>query len=154
MGFDVDLLELSFALVKNRGDELAERFYARLFERNPEVRAMFAQTDMVQQRWKLSASLGTIVGNLRKPDHLAGYLHALGVRHGAIGALPAHYAAVGDSLLAVLQEMSGEAWTPEVARAWTKAYGVVQTAMLKAALETPAEPAPTAIRPLDAAPQR
>lgn len=145
MALDVDLLEQSFGLVKGRGDELAERFYARLFERHPEIGPMFAEVDMVQQRWKLTASLGTIVGSLRKPDRLAGYLQALGVRHGAIGAVPAHYAAVGESLLAVLQEMSGDAWTPAVARAWTDAYGAVQTAMLTAALEAPAHP--TVARP-------
>lgn len=136
MTLDVDLLERSFALVASRGDQLPERFYARLFTRNPDVRPMFDHLDMAEQRRKLAASLGTIVGNLRKPDRLAEYLRELGLRHGAIGAAPAHYAAVGESLLAVLQELSGDAWTPEVARAWTDAYGAVQTAMLAAALET------------------
>ena len=136
MLLDVDLLERSFALVASRGDQLPERFYARLFARNPDVRPMFAHLDMAEQRKKLAGSLGTIVGNLRKPDRLAAYLRELGLRHGAIGAAPAHYAAVGESLLAVLQELSGDAWTPEVARAWTDAYGAVQTAMLAAALET------------------
>lgn len=136
MALDVDLLERSFALVTSRGGQLSERFYARLFERNPGVRAMFAHLDMTEQQKKLAASLGAIVGNLRKPDRLAEHLRDLGLRHGAIGAAPAHYAAVGESLLAVLQELSGDAWTPAVARAWTDAYGAVQTAMLSAALET------------------
>jgi len=135
MALDPSLLERSFALVAKRRDELAARFYARLFERHPEVRPMFAQVDMAEQGDKLVASLGVIVGSLRKPDALASYLASLGRRHGEIGAVPEHYAAVGENLLAVLQELSGDAWTPEVARAWTEAYGVVQSTMLRAALD-------------------
>lgn len=133
MSLDVETLETSFALVARRADELSLRFYARLFERYPAVQPMFAHLDMVEQRKKLIASLALIVGNLRKPDALGAYLVELGARHGEIGALPEHYAAVGENLLAVLQEIAGDAWTPRVAQAWIDAYGAIQTTMIEAA---------------------
>jgi hemoglobin-like flavoprotein len=133
MSLDVETLETSFALVARRADELSSRFYERLFERYPAVRPMFEQVDIAEQRKKLVASLALIVGNLRKPDALGEYLATLGRRHGEIGAVPEHYAAVGENLLAVLQEIAGDAWTPEVARAWTGAYGAVQTLMIAGA---------------------
>lgn len=134
MSLDVEVLESSFALVAGRADELARRFYERLFERNPQVQPMFGHLDMVEQRKKLIASLALIVGNLRKPDALGAYLVELGSRHGEIGAVPDHYAAVGENLLAALQEIAGDAWTPPVAQAWADAYGAIQTAMIEAAL--------------------
>lgn len=133
MSLDVDVLEGSFALVARRADELSLRFYARLFERYPQVHPMFAHLDMAEQRKKLVASLALIVGSLRKPDALGAYLATLGRRHGEIGAVPAHYDAVGENLLAVLQEIAGTAWTPAVAGAWSDAYGAIRTAMLEAA---------------------
>ena len=133
MVLEVEVLESSFALVAGRADELSLRFYERLFERYPSVQPMFAHLDMVEQRKKLVASLALIVGNLRKPDALGDYLGTLGRRHGEIGAVPAHYDAVGENLLAVLQEIAGDAWTPEVAQAWAAAYGAIQTTMIEAA---------------------
>ncbi|MBY0274592.1 hypothetical protein K2Z84_04555, partial [Candidatus Binatia bacterium] len=45
--------------------------------------------------------------------------------------MPDHYVAIGENLLAVLQEIAGDAWAPPVAQAWADAYGVIQTAMIR-----------------------
>ena len=128
----VDLLESSFALLAPRAEELAERFYSRLFDVAPEVRPLFPE-DMATQKRALISSLAVIVGSLRQPEHLAAYLDVLGRRHVDYGAIAAHYSVVGGVLVETLAAMAGPVWSAELEEAWTVAYGAVQTAMLAAA---------------------
>lgn len=125
MSLNVELLESSFELVAPRAAELADRFYDRLFREHPDLRALF-KSPMAQQKRHLVAALTTIVRSLRHPEKLAPYLKDLGVRHIAYGTKPEHYPVVGANLLAVLAEVAGPAWTPELERAWGDAYAAIQ----------------------------
>ena len=125
-------IETSFALVAPKASELAERFYARLFEEYPSVKPMFSGTDMAKQKKALIAALTLVVKNIRKPDALQPALVELGKRHGGYGAEVAHYDAVGAVLLKTLKEIAGAAWTPALATAWGTAYQTVATIMMKA----------------------
>jgi nitric oxide dioxygenase len=128
----VELLEASFALVAPRAEELADRFYARLFEVAPAVRAMFPD-DLAGQKRALLGALGMIVVSLRAPEKLAIYLEGLGQRHVAYGALEAHYGVVGSVLLETLAQVAGPAWNPDLEAAWANAYGAIQGIMVAAA---------------------
>lgn len=127
----VDLLESSFALVQPRAGEFAERFYTRLFEVAPQTRAMFPQ-DMEGQKRALVGSLVIIVRALRSAERLGLYLEGLGRRHTDYGATPSHYDVVGSVLLETLAGMAGDAWTPELARAWSDGFAAVSAMMLEA----------------------
>ena len=133
MSLNVDLLEKSFQLVAPQGDAIASRFYDRLFHKYPEVKPLFKDVNMRQQKKKLLASIVLVMENLRKPEALKAALLAMGERHVGYGVQPAHYAAVGENLLAVLAEFSGNAWTPEVRKAWVDAFDVIKTVMLEGA---------------------
>lgn len=135
MSLNVELLEASFKAVAPHATRLADLFYTRLFREHPEVRSMFPE-DMAGQKKKLIASLATIVGALRKPEELGGYLEELGRRHVAYGALEAHYPVVGENLLHCLAEVAGDAWTAELQAAWSEAYGAIQETMLSGAEAT------------------
>jgi hemoglobin-like flavoprotein len=128
----VELLESSFALLAPRADELAERFYTRLFEVAPAARAMFPD-DMAGQRRALIGAVGMIVGSLRTPEKLATYLDGLGRRHVDYGAVPAHYEVVGAVLLETMADLAGPAWHAELNDAWATAYGAVSGLMQSAA---------------------
>jgi chemotaxis signal transduction protein/hemoglobin-like flavoprotein len=131
-GLNVDLLESSFALLAPRGEELVERFYARLFETAPAVRSLFPE-DMAGQKKALLGAIGALVGNLRAPEKLSAYLEGLGKRHIAYGALEAHYDVVGDVLLATLAELAGDVWTDDLNAAWSGAFAAVKALMLAGA---------------------
>jgi NAD(P)H-flavin reductase len=47
--------------------------------------------------------------------------------------LAQHYDAVGTALLTALKRFAGEAWTPQVEKAWGDAYGLIARTMLEAA---------------------
>ena len=130
---NIDLLEETFAAIAPRGDELMADFCERLFERHPEVQPMFAGTDMREQPKKLFGALATVVHSLRDPGELVPVLQELGVRHRELGAVAAHYDAVGPVLLESLAYIAGDAWTDEVEHAWAEAYELITRLMIEAA---------------------
>lgn len=130
---DLDALETSFDLVAPHGDELVDTFYTRLFDVEPDVRPLFAGTDMTEQRTKLLATLVLLRKSLRDLGAVVPKLRDLGRRHVEYGAHPEHYAVVGAVLIASMAEVAGPAWRPEYGRAWSDALDVVAGAMLDGA---------------------
>jgi nitric oxide dioxygenase len=129
MPLDIDVLERSFARVKPRAGEFASDFYDDLFARNPQARALFAGTDMAEQRKKLMDSLVLVIENLENPDVLTDALRRLGGRHAAYGVRDEHYGMVAGALLATFEAHLGPEWTPEVKGAWVDAYGAISGIM-------------------------
>jgi nitric oxide dioxygenase len=58
---------------------------------------------------------------------------ALAKRHVAYGAKPDHYPVVGAALLWTLEKGLRSEWTPDVAGAWTAAYGTLSGFMISEA---------------------
>jgi hemoglobin-like flavoprotein len=139
MTADLSLIRSSFAVVQPHGTEVTAYFYDHLFAHNPGVRPLFAP-HIDEQRDRLWAALGALVANLENTDTLIGMLQNLGRRHVGYGALPEHYPAVGSSLIATLAHFAGDAWTPEIEKAWVEIYGVISSTMI-AAGETAGETA-------------
>ena len=129
----IDALEQSFKLVAPQGEQLVHRFYERLFEKYPAVKPLFKNTTIAEQEKKLLASLVLVIQNLRHPDKLTKVLQDLGGRHVEYGTQPAHYDAVAETLLAVLGEFAGPAWTADVKQAWAEALTAIKSAMLSRA---------------------
>src|SRR5512142_786093 len=128
----VKLVQQSFARVAPISETAAVLFYDRLFEIAPTVRAMFP-VDMTEQRKKLMAMLAAVVNGLANLDSILPAASALAKRHVAYGAKPEHYPVVGSALLWTLEKGLGDAWTPEVANAWTAAYGTLSGYMISEA---------------------
>ena len=128
----IALLENSFALLAGQADALVARFYGELFDRFPTVVSMFESTDMDGQKKKLLSALKLVVNSLRNPDKLIIALTELGRRHSDYGAQPEHYGAVTETLLDVMAEFAGNAWTDDVKQAWSEALNQVAEIMIKA----------------------
>jgi len=120
----VKLVQQSFARVAPISEQAAVIFYDRLFEVAPAVKAMFP-ADMTEQRKKLMATLAVVVNGLSNLESVLPAASALATRHVAYGAKPAHYPVVGAALLWTLEKGLGKAWTPDVAAAWSAAYGTL-----------------------------
>lgn len=125
----VTLVQQSFAKVAPISEQAAVLFYDRLFEVAPSVRAMFPD-DMTEQRKKLMATLAVVVNGLTNLEAVLPAASALAKRHVSYGAKPEHYPVVGGALLWTLEKGLGEAWTPDVASAWTEAYGTLSGFMI------------------------
>jgi hemoglobin-like flavoprotein len=132
-----ELLETSFQAVVLHGEAFVTAFYERLFSRFTETRALFAATDMLEQRKKLQRSLSLIIEHLQEPDVLAPLLRDLGQRHVGYGVRQEHYRMVGAVLLETFADFLGKHWTQAHHDAWVSGYEVVSSLMLQGAKEQP-----------------
>lgn len=130
LGLEADMLRDSFKLLEPQAEEVMSRFYDELFARFPAVKPMFAKTTKAKQMRMLLASLKLVVANLDNPDKLVPALQQMGKRHKGYGAVPDHYTAVAETLMDVMKEFAGKAWTKQVHQAWTDALNLVAETML------------------------
>jgi hemoglobin-like flavoprotein len=132
----VKLVQSSFSKVAPISEQAAVIFYDRLFEIAPKVKSMFP-ADMTEQRRKLMAMLAAVVGGLGNLEQILPAASALAKRHVSYGAKAEHYPVVGAALLWTLEKGLGDGWTPEVASAWTAAYGTLSGYMISEAYGSP-----------------
>jgi nitric oxide dioxygenase len=132
---DVALVQDSFKKVAPISEVAAELFYGRLFEVAPQVKPMF-RGDMKEQGRKLMATLGVVVTGLTRLETVLPAASALAKQHVAYGVKAEHYPIVGGALLWTLEKGLGDAWTPELASAWTAAYGTLSDYMISEAYGT------------------
>ena len=130
MALNVPLLRSSFQLVTKRDPDVVKHFYDVLFARYPQVRPLFKSANAATQHLKLGKALGDVLENIEDAGWLQRELGAMGRRHDGYGVTAEMYPWVGECLLAVMQDAAGEDWTPEIADAWTQAYGAIQSLML------------------------
>ena len=128
------LLQNSWATVERRGDELAAMFYDRLFELDPRARALFAATDMAQQRAKFILMLGSIVRVMDDIDQLVPEATALGRRHAGYDVHAADYDTVGQSLLWMFEQALGDEFDDAVRMAWGDGYRLLAALMQRASV--------------------
>ena len=128
----IKLVQDSFAKVAPISEQAAVLFYDRLFEVAPAVKAMFP-ADMTEQRKKLMGTLAVVVNGMTNLEAVLPAASALAKRHVNYGAKPEHYPVVGGALLWTLEKGLGDGWTPDVAEAWTAAYGTLSGYMISEA---------------------
>ena len=130
MALNVSLLRSSFDLVVSRQPQITPRFYEILFSRYPQVRPLFGRNSQAQQQEMLQSALMAVIEHLEDASWLSQTLGAMGAKHVDYGVTDEMYAWVGDALLSTLAEVAGKEWTPELAAAWTEAYGAITSLML------------------------
>jgi hemoglobin-like flavoprotein len=125
----IKAIQESFAKVAPISGQAAALFYGRLFEIAPPVKSLF-HGDMQEQGRKLMATLAFVVNGLDKLDTVLPAASALAKRHVGYGVTAKDYAPVGEALLWTLERGLGADWTPELAAAWSGAYGLLSSAMI------------------------
>jgi len=130
----IELVQSSFARVEPIADSAAALFYLRLFELDPSLRPMF-KGNMAEQRKKLMTTLTVVVRGLTRLEALVPAVQALGRRHAGYRVADEHYDTVAEALLWALHQGLGEDFTPDVAAAWSAAYGILADVMKAAAAE-------------------
>lgn len=115
-------LQLSVDKILRQPDLLGETFYEIFFERFPTARPFFAKTDWRRQKLVLTMAVPVIAQN-----HLHGYavtkkyLAYLGTHHHQRGIPEEMLPFFSEALLATLQRVLGDDWTPALAGEWAAA---------------------------------
>lgn len=136
----VELVQSSFKQVAIMPGKVAELFYGHLFEIAPQVKPMFADSDMKKQGMKLMQMLNTAVNSLKNIEAVVPAIKQMGVRHIDYGVSNDMYAIVGEALLWTLGAGLGDAFTEEVKEAWTAVYTLVAETAIAGANEAIAQP--------------
>jgi nitric oxide dioxygenase len=92
---------------------------------------------MTEQRRKLMMMLAAVVKGLGDLTSILPAASALATRHVSYGAKAEHYPVVGAALLWTLEKGLGDGWTPDIAAAWTTAYGTLSGYMISEAYGRP-----------------
>ncbi|MEV5973448.1 globin domain-containing protein [Streptomyces sp. NPDC051921] len=133
-GSDTALLRRTLAEIDPIADQVTSYFYALLFLRHPDLRALFPAA-MDAQRDRLFAALLTAATHADDPATLTTYLTHLGRGHRKYGTLPEHYPAVGEALIGALARYAPASWGPRTEAAWVAAYTTISQIMIDAATE-------------------
>jgi hemoglobin-like flavoprotein len=114
-------------------DRMAAVFFERLFAAAPNCRHLFAATSLEGQFLRLLHVLTEIAALHERPEGLVRTAAELGRRHVEYGVTDAHYQAVEEALLAVIDRAPAACPTPEVRRTWRETYELVSGIMRRAA---------------------
>ena len=121
-----DTLEITLA----RDDSFPVRFYERLFEAHPELRALFHRSSPGALNKMFAQKLVAIVDHLDDAQWLARELAGLAASHTRYGVTAEMYPWVGDALIGTVRDACGAEWTDELERAWIAAYASLVRAIL------------------------
>jgi len=130
----VEMLQLSLAELGPRTSELAECFYARLYESVPSCRSMFSQ-DPADQEALFASELTMIVASISQFDAFVPRTQRLGARHAKYGVTYEHYRMAGLALLAALADTLGPAYSVELRDAWRFAFDLMAETMMQGAAD-------------------
>ncbi|MBL9216512.1 MAG: hypothetical protein JNG83_13630 [Opitutaceae bacterium] len=125
---EISLVQSTFQKVAPIADQAAALFYARLFELDPSLRALF-HGEMGTQGKKLMHMIGLAVNGLDRLETLAPAVRQLGRRHAGYHVKDAHYETVGTALLWTLEKGLGTEFTAPARAAWTKVYWLLAETM-------------------------
>jgi len=131
-GFHARLVKESFGVIEGRAGEAMEYFYAWLFVKHPQIRAMFP-LEMSAHREHVFGALARIVWSMDSPAAFASCAGQLGRDHRKFGVKDKHHEAFFGALLAAVRHFSGDAWTASTEEAWEAVFRGVTAAMQAAA---------------------
>jgi nitric oxide dioxygenase len=117
----IALIRESFRKLGPVMNEVGPVFYARLFELNPGLRAIF-RGDLQSQSRALLAMVELFVKMLDMREKLIPLIHYLGERHAVLDVRPEHYRPFGEALIWTFALFLRDDFTPETRHAWQEAY--------------------------------
>lgn len=126
-----EIIKQSFPSVLIHTIKNGSMVYEKLFELVPETKLLFRNTSMDRQGQMLVAAIGKIVKGLDHPEILENELIELAKRHIGYGLQPEYFIHFGTSLMYMLQNSLGDAWSAEMEDAWKNVYQDVAGIMIK-----------------------
>jgi len=131
---EIRLVQETFKKAEPNSAGIAEMFYNRLFEINPDLKDLF-KGDMQVQGEHLMGMIKTAVEGLNDLDSIVPAVQELGRKHVDYGVKDEDYDAVAEALLWTLEKGFGDDFTAEVKAAWTTVYTLLASVMIGAANE-------------------
>lgn len=112
-------------LVAANAETITTRFYVRMFEGDPHVKAFFNQAHQHTggQQKALAGAICAYFSHIDNPAVLMPAVELIAQKHCSLGIKPEHYPIVGKHLLDAIKDVMGDAATDEIIEAVAEAYG-------------------------------
>ena len=118
---DAEAIELSLEIAAERGGDLTPIVYARLFERQPEMRLLFwRDTDDSIKGEMLMRVFEAILDFVRARQFADHLIQTEVVTHAGYDVPPSVFATFFGLVAEVVEEVCGPDWSPAMAAAWRR----------------------------------
>ena len=123
----IDIIKSTVPVLKEHGVEITKTFYNRMFENNPQIKAMFnmEKQESGEQPKALAMAILAAAQNIDNLEAILPAVQKMCRAHVNSNVKPEHYPIIGENLLAAIKEVLGDAATEEVLNAWKEAYEVI-----------------------------
>ncbi|MCF6406395.1 NO-inducible flavohemoprotein [Chitinophaga filiformis] len=125
------LVKATVPVLREHGVLLTTHFYSRMFRHNPELKHVFNMGNQQNNKQQTALAMAVLAyaEHIDDPSVLLPVVNNIGHKHTSLDIRPEHYAIVGRHLIASIQEVLGDAATPELLEAWSVAYQQLATLM-------------------------
>ncbi len=120
----------SWRRVLPMADQVAERFFGKLFELEPALRLLCAG-DLRERGKELMATINSAIYSLDDTEGLGHAVAELARQHSACAIQDRDYGTAGVALLHTLEHFLGEDFTPELEDAWALTYARLAVALAR-----------------------
>ncbi len=123
----INIIKSTVPVLEEHGNTITTVFYRNMFEAHPELLNIFNHVNQSEGRQQ-AALANTVYAAAANIDNLEAILPAvvqIAHKHKSLGITPDQYPIVGKYLLGAIEEVLGDAATPEILGAWEAAYGVI-----------------------------
>lgn len=117
----IETVKATIPVLKENAVDITEKMYDILFDKYPETKGLFSGAPQDQPK-VLAAAVSAYAMNIDNLDELGDAVGKMASTHVRTNVKPEHYPMVGESLLAAMSEVLGDAATPEILDAWGEAY--------------------------------
>ncbi|OHE94980.1 globin [Colletotrichum orchidophilum] len=121
----INIVKSTAPVLKVHGETITTLFYKEMIDTHPELKNIFSLRNQAsgEQPRALAQSVlayATYIDDLPK---IKAAIERIAHKHASLYIRPEHYDIVGTHLMKAIGDVLGDALTPEIAEAWTAAYG-------------------------------
>lgn len=132
-GKTMERIKETVPILATQGERITQRFYQRMFSKNPELLNIFNHRHQRQglQPRALADAVYAAAAHIDNLEAIMPMVTRIAHKHRSIGVRPEQYPIVGEHLLAAMKEVLGNALSPETLRAWEQAYAVIADVFIR-----------------------
>lgn len=124
------IVQATFEQIQPAMQNVAERFYSRLFRKHESFQELF-KNSRHKQAAEFSKSLCEVIHRLDKPSEMKSYLRVLAKRHEQFNLEEDHYAEVGKAFVFGIRHALGDKFNRSVAGAWNAFFKEIGKGMTR-----------------------
>lgn len=124
-------------MLEVHGTDITKRFYQMLFANHPELLNIFNHANQKQgrQQTALANAVYAAALHIENLENILPVVRQIGHKNRSLGVRAEHYPIVGQTLLAAIKDVLGDAAIEEILGARAEAYGVIADAFISVEAE-------------------